>query len=526
MSKCDVCNTDRGMFSTWTTKDYHKVCSSCIRLVARGDEEFYQNLLQRCNEITLAEWQSFFENPSDAQKWNYSDSQIFTQINTNSGTIEFDDRDQTISIPHAMGLSERTYHYSEIYKYEYLDNHSIVSTGGSGVGRAIVGGMLFGGAGAIVGAVTKKHSYEDASSNMRIKITFIVNNEQIVEEIKITGMLDGKTRVDSWTYKGYIKTVERIISKLDEAYAMCHEEMNSQNNSNNDDKEGSSHKSIDIIQQMKQLKSLYEQDLITEEEYSEQKKRLLNNYDFSLNNNQSEANEQNNLDFGVSNNPKLEQNNTACDIHNNPMSEQNVLDLDEPDDPELVESTIEHKLYQIGDILFDISLRQPNMKDEDCQIWSDMCAFLRSRENTIQEYTKAINSIASKNKCIATSDYNSGLFYLALNRIQNSMYINEVPIFFADEGILFNKAKVGYFVTNFHLFFLKKNNIITFNLNELFSVSTSILGGGWTLNDSDAYLVNKLPFNNPELYALNMAFILQLHAELVGKNTHIIIKGY
>lgn len=492
MAYCEMCDNKRGFLSVWKTKDGRNICVPCMKLVSRGDEEFYNNLYDHCSEITFSEWEEYIKNPVEAQKWNYSERPIITKI----GDVMFEDRKQIISIPCGfLGASLKDYHYSQIHKYEYIENHSSVSTGGSGIGRALVGGMMFGGAGAIVGAATKKRTYEEVASNMYIRIVFIQDNQPVVETIKISDMFDGKISLDSWTYERYINRVEKLMFKLDEAYAMSHnEELEQKKVTVKEDNLRSVSNSIDITQQLKQLKELYEQELITEEEYAKQRQKILDSYDFSSRSIQKESNDKKDLDVGCS------------------IQEKSAV---------MIEKTQYHR---IGNIQFNI-IDEECLTERNQKIWEQICSFLETPKNKSENYLISINEIALSSNSIATSENNSYVYHLALNKVQEKMYKDEIPMFFADDGLISHNAKVGYFVTNKHIFFINKNHVVSFDLSQLFSINAPRVGGSWRINDDTSNVVSEVPWGNIREYALNMAFILQLYVELVGEDVCIMMKG-
>ena len=67
--------------------------------------------------------------------------------------IQFDYKNMRILIP-SLFVKDIIYNYKNIVSYELLEDDKVVTSGG--VGPAAVGGMLFGGAGAVVRAVTCK----------------------------------------------------------------------------------------------------------------------------------------------------------------------------------------------------------------------------------------------------------------------------------------------------------------------------------------------------------------------------------
>jgi hypothetical protein len=422
MGVCELCGNKFSIFSTHYTKDNLIVCDNCIRRVSLGDDQFYDHLQEHIGEITFEELKEYIKHPNEARKWDYSDKPIITKI----GDVVFEDRKQIISIPCGpLNTMHQDYHYSQIYKYEYIENHSMVSTGGSGIGRAMVGGVLFGGAGAVVGAVTKRKKFSEVASNMYIRIVFIVDNKPVVETIQISDFFDTELSMDSLTYEIYIKRIEKIMYKLDEVYALSHEETHDTN-------------SIQV--------------------------------------------------------------------------------------PEIESKANETKtIYQIGDINFEFAQKN-SLKKNSAEVWKKIVIFLRTKENTINEYTVVMNTIAGTNNCIATRKTNVELFNEAVKRVSHLMY-EEEPIVFADEGLISHTAKNGYLITDKHIFFLKKKNIISFDLSTLFMISVGDISDAWCLNDAVEYIISFVPWNNLNQLAICMALILQLHADLVGTENHIIMKG-
>lgn len=294
----------------------------------------------------------------------------------------------------------------------------MVSTGGSGIGRALVGGMLFGPAGAVVGAVTKNRSMEEKASNMSIRIVFHVNGETVIEKIKISDFIDGNMSLDSWTYERYMKKVEKILHKLDEVYELSHQ-------------------------------------LETAEKTSD-------------------------------------------------TSEKHT---------------------SVGDISFRFSDKQ-SLTEKGSQVWKEICAFLRYDDKSVESYMKPIDEIAQNTSSIATKTTNAQLFNMAFERISDLMSSPETPLFFADEGLISHKAKVGYFVTDKHIFFLKKKKILTFDLTALYMIGTGKISEDWNLNNSIDFTISTIPLGNLSQLALIMALILQLHADIVGPQNSILMEGF
>ena len=82
----------------------------------------------------------------------------------------------------------------------------------------------------------------------------------------VLGFIEGSDKKDD--YGGVIVRVQNA-SNPDNIEAIAEEESETDNNNNNEKSAG------DIRSQLKELKSLFEDDLISEDEYNEKKKELL-----------------------------------------------------------------------------------------------------------------------------------------------------------------------------------------------------------------------------------------------------------
>lgn len=163
----------------------------------------------------------------------------------------------------------KIYKYNDLIDYEVIENgktvYSSISTkGAGGIGRAAIGGLLFGGAGAVVGAVTAKSTTETESSNIidDLKIKIIVND------------MDTRNVIIDMEYKGsanssdahFIKnTVQDITSTLDIIKNSNVQEHLQQNSL--------AYKSQ--ADEISKFKKLLDEGAITQEEYEKMKKQIL-----------------------------------------------------------------------------------------------------------------------------------------------------------------------------------------------------------------------------------------------------------
>ena len=165
--------------------------------------------------------------------------------------------------------------YSDIVSISYEENGSNVFN--KSLGGAVVGGLLFGGVGAIVGGNTAKATQNKEIRLMTIKIllkstsnsTIILN---IYEAGKDGAILETKKSDDQMLYEGLMKEVSGIkdifsiiIDIVDKDIAMQKTSINTRLQFNNG-----------IADELTKLVKLKESGYLSEEEFNIQKTKLLN----------------------------------------------------------------------------------------------------------------------------------------------------------------------------------------------------------------------------------------------------------
>ena len=136
----------------------------------------------------------------------------FQKTNQVGSYIWVDDVHKKWLIPEGFLISDiksstKIYDYSDILNFELLSNNTVVSSGG--VGRALVGGVLFGGAGAIIGGLSGRKTRTKA--DLKIKITL---NDISQPPIYIK-LINYPMDVDGFTFRTQSKNAQEILSMLD-----------------------------------------------------------------------------------------------------------------------------------------------------------------------------------------------------------------------------------------------------------------------------------------------------------------------
>lgn len=177
-----------------------------------------------------------------------------------NGHLWFDENKKKWAIPKGVFKKKITpetkiYDYSDIKSYELLEDGSSITKGGASLGRAVVGGALFGGVGAVIGGSTGKRTTTDVCNNIKIKIV-LRNNEPKIIYINI---LSTQTPKNGGLYKLCIEAAHTILAEFDEMIGA-------------DEKTEQQFSAADEI---KKFKELLDCGAITKEEFEKKKKQLL-----------------------------------------------------------------------------------------------------------------------------------------------------------------------------------------------------------------------------------------------------------
>ena len=173
--------------------------------------------------------------------------------------------------------------FTDIIDCEILEDNNTIMKGG--VGRAIVGGALAGGVGAIVGANTRKSQNITNSLQLRIITTDVSKSLYTINLIK------KQTKRDSIEYKEAINFANNV-------YATVMSIINDNNNNKGVKKMVQNNE--DFIEQLERLSKLKDSGAITQEEFEISKKKILNSQNtMNLENNKENLDIENNDIYNI-----------------------------------------------------------------------------------------------------------------------------------------------------------------------------------------------------------------------------------
>lgn len=249
---CSVCGGEAGL-NRHRIADKKWMCSSCFRKanIKVG------SISNPIKSMTVEDIKNAIEKQSD----NKNVLATFTPTKRIGDKVEFDDnKKQWLILSAYRGKRDKStvYNYKDILDFELLEDGETVSQGG--LGRALVGGALFGGTGAIVGGVTGKRKNKDVITSLRIKITL----RDINNPVEYIDFITFKTKKNSFLYKDLYNQAQECLSTLQ---LIC-------------DQLEQTEKS-DVVNcssaadEIRKFKELFDEGIITQEEYDAKKKELL-----------------------------------------------------------------------------------------------------------------------------------------------------------------------------------------------------------------------------------------------------------
>jgi hypothetical protein len=153
----------------------------------------------------------------------------------------------------------RIFDYSDIMDYELLEDGTSVASGG--VGRAIVGGALLGGVGAIVGGVTGKKKSKNICDTLKIKITI----NDVSNPTQYINFITSPMKKDGILYKTLYQNAQECASILQ---IICDGQSKKQPIPTDQQPQSTA-------EEIMKFKQLLDVGAITQDEYDEKKKQLL-----------------------------------------------------------------------------------------------------------------------------------------------------------------------------------------------------------------------------------------------------------
>ncbi|SOC43413.1 SHOCT domain-containing protein [Ureibacillus acetophenoni] len=195
-------------------------------------------------------------------------------------TILLDEERKKVCFLFAKNNTTEIYDYKDILESEIIeDGKTITSTSRSSqLGGAIIGGVLAGGTGAVIGGLSGKKTSEQEINKIDLKV--IVNNTK--NPIKIINFLkadkvdiNGKAlpiKKESSNYVNAINSINHWHSLL----SILIKQSDSIDSKESEEKVISNNVNISTADELKKLADLRNSGILTDEEFQQQKQKVLN----------------------------------------------------------------------------------------------------------------------------------------------------------------------------------------------------------------------------------------------------------
>lgn len=245
---CAVCGNECGL-NRFQIQNKEWCCPACFK--AAGF-----NMLTPIRTMTAANIRATIEKRGEDQ----SALTQFCVTRQVPGLLCIDENSQQWYTPVGPGGKKhpRIHKFSDIIDFELLEDGNTITKGG--LGQAVVGGVLFGGVGAIVGGVTGKKHGKSTCSNMQIKVTL----NDMSEPTEYISLITSEVKKSSLLYKNMANQAQECLSLFQ---VIC--------NTQSQPSAQPVASSIDVADEIMKFKQLLDAGAITQEEFDAKKKQLL-----------------------------------------------------------------------------------------------------------------------------------------------------------------------------------------------------------------------------------------------------------
>lgn len=247
---CSVCNKEIGL-NRYQIANKEWICKECFK-------ECGFNLATPIKKMTLED----IHRAMDNKKARLEELNSFNATKKIGTHMEIDEDQKKWLIPDGMFGGKKNpniYNFNDIADFELLEDGESIAKGG--LGRAVAGGILFGGVGAIVGGVTGGKKSKSICTSLKIKIT--LNN--ISKPVVYIDFIKASTKKDSIIYKSMFKSAQECLSVL-QLISNNGQEVPQENNATS---------AISEADEILKFKNLLDNGIITQDEFDAKKKQLL-----------------------------------------------------------------------------------------------------------------------------------------------------------------------------------------------------------------------------------------------------------
>ena len=238
---CAVCEKELGLLSGKVKIADGAVCSNC--LLSAG-------ILTLNNALSY--------NQQSIKSLISTRKEFVTKFHTTKSVGAYIHVDETNK---AFKVGRDIFSYDNLLSFELLEDGQSITKGG--LGRAVAGGLLFGGVGAIVGGITGGKKSKGVCNSMKLRVSLKNAHTDVV----YINFITTETKTSSFIYKTAQDSAQKCITAL--------ETINDVNQSSHAVNTNTIVQASSAADEIMKFKSLLDQGIITQEEFDAKKKELL-----------------------------------------------------------------------------------------------------------------------------------------------------------------------------------------------------------------------------------------------------------
>lgn len=258
---CSVCGKKLRALNVKLTLADGLVCSDCFRAKFPNipPEQDIGDIIKSLKNITRSNLDAYAAGINTTlQEIADLHNQFFSTREICSNFAVDDELELIQIIPNTGALladsTPRVYRFDQIAGYELLENGSSISSGG--LGRAAVGGLAFGAAGAIVGSISSKRA--TTCKNIEVKIIL----RDAPTPTCYIKLLTSEVKTTSWTYQDALENAHNITAVL-QVILESQQQQSTQPEAYSE------------ADELRKFKQLMDDGIITQEEFESKKRQIL-----------------------------------------------------------------------------------------------------------------------------------------------------------------------------------------------------------------------------------------------------------
>lgn len=167
---CDICNKKIGAFSISYKANDGSLCGECINIYIKKTGTSREQALLDIKCSSIKQIKNILSSTTETEKM----LSIFSPNKNIAELLKIDEVNKLWGVPQVVGFVKtqinKVYSFDDIIGYETDEEKEVVAKNKGTLGRSLVGGVLFGGVGALIGGATSKKVTEENVKNITIRI--------------------------------------------------------------------------------------------------------------------------------------------------------------------------------------------------------------------------------------------------------------------------------------------------------------------------------------------------------------------